>query len=367
MAKKAADLFQFAHEHRDEIVWMSQNTNTIPLDVEIEEAMIASVQSGEYHLYPYHRGIFGLREAILEDLSLDEYDVLLTNGGIEALYAAQRALLSEGEEVIGTDPSFLPIHRQTEMSKARVVEVPIYGDPWKLTSAATEVEIREKTRALLVINPHNPVGSGYAGTELRALADLARDHGLYLFHDVTYRDFDENHSLATEYYPEKTLTFYSFSKGPGMAGLRVGGLVGPSDLVERVRFYNTNVLGVNVVAQRGALAALRTKKRWLPKLRSVCTRNQDVIRKAVESVDGAHLPVYPSKSNSFIVDLQEAGVDSPALEEQMLLEHRVHVRAGTYLSPRFGRNFVRVSFSVTPEDCDRFPEAFTASMEALRN
>lgn len=366
MVEEGVDLFRFAHEHRDEIVWMSQNTNTIPLDVEIEEAMIASIKSGEYHLYPYKRGVFGLREAIQEDLSLDGYEGFLTNGGIEALYAAQRALLSEGDEVIGTDPSFLPIHRQAEMSKARMVEVPIYGEPWKLTTAAVEVEIREKTRALLVIDPHNPLGTGYSETELKALADLARDHDLYLFHDSTYRDFDENHTLATDYYPEKTLTFYSFSKGAGLAGLRVGALVGVPDLVERVRSYNTNVLGVNVVAQRAAFAALRTKRKWLPKLRSVCARNQGVIRKAVEDVDGAYLPVYPSKANTFIVDLQEAGIDSPALEEHMLLEHGVHVRAGSYLSPRFGRNFIRVSFSVPPENCDRFPEAFAASVEALR-
>ncbi len=366
MAEKGVDLFRFAHERREEIVWMSQNTNTIPLDTGIEEAMQASVQSGEYRLYPYKGGVFGLPEAIREDLSLPDHDVFLTNGGIEALYAAQRALLNEGDEVLATDPSFLPIHKQVEMSKARAVEVPVYGEPWKLTAEAVEGYVGDRTRALLLIDPHNPLGTGYTSGELRTLADLAREHDLYLFHDITYRDFDQDHQLATDYYPEKTLVFYSFSKGAGLAGLRVGALAGPHDIVDRVRSYDTNVLGVNVIAQRGALAALRTKEAWLPKLRSICSRNQEVISGAVGDVEGTILPVYPSKANMFIVDLQGAGVDSTALEKRMLLEHNVHVRAGTYLSPRFGRNFIRVSFSVLPEDCDQFPPAFSESVEALR-
>jgi aspartate/methionine/tyrosine aminotransferase len=366
MPEKAADLFRFAHEHRKEVVWMSQNTNTIPLDSRIDEAIRASVDEGEYRLYPYRPGIFGLGEAIRQDLGVEDYDIFLTNGGIEALYAAQRALLEGGDEVIATDPSFLPIHRQAEMSRAQVVEVPIYGEPWRLTEDPVKAAIGDRTRALLVIDPHNPLGIGYTASEMKALAQAAEDHDLYLFHDVTYRDFYEGHVLASEFYPEKTLIFYSFSKGAGLAGMRVGALLGPPEIVERVRSFDTNVLGVNILAQRAALAALETKERWLPHLREVCRRNQEVIRRAVGKVDGAFLPVYPSKGNMFIVDLRDVGVDPGALEERMLLQHKVHIRAGYYLSKRFGQNFIRVSFSVKPEECERFPEALIESVEALR-
>ncbi len=366
MPGKGVDLFRFAHEHRDEVVWMSQNTNTISLDKGIEEAILASARAQEYHLYPYRPGVFGLVEAIGNDLSLPESDVFLTNGGIEALYSAQRALLRDGDELIASDPSFLPIHAQAEMSGAKVVEVPIYSEPWKLTVEAVEREISKRARALLIIDPHNPLGSGYTREELRGLCEVAADRGLYLLHDVTYRDFDQGNVLATEFYPEKTLLFYSFSKGPGLAGMRVGAVVGPGGLVERIRGYDTNVLGVNVLAQRAALAALKTKESWLPKLRATCERNQEVIRDTVGGVDGTLLPVYPSKSNSFIIDIRDTGVDPAALEERMLRKHKVHVRAGYYLSRRFGQNFVRVSYSIPPEQCDRFPQAFTQSVEVLR-
>ncbi len=361
------DLFAFAHRHRDEVVWMSQNTNTVPLDPKIQEAVVASAREGEYHLYPYKPGIFGLPEAIREDLRMEDAEVFLTNGGIEALYAAQRAMLQAGNEVVATDPSFLPIHRQTAMAGAMVREVPVYGEPWKLTPEAVQGALSPRTKILLVIDPHNPLGSGYTADELRSLAQVAEDADLVLFHDITYRDFSEGHVLASEFYHEGTLLFYSFSKGAGLAGMRVGALVGPKALVDRVASFDTNILGVNVLAQRAALTSLRTKAGWLPRLRQVCRENQETIHRAVEAVDGALLPVYPARGNMFIVDVQETGVDPAALEERMLLDHKVHVRQGYYLSPRFGQNFVRVSFSVPPEQCARFPEAFQASVEALRS
>ncbi|MFQ6012850.1 MAG: pyridoxal phosphate-dependent aminotransferase [Thermoplasmata archaeon] len=367
MAKEPVNLFEFAHAHRDEVVWMSQNTNTIPLDPAIEEAVRESLRSGEYRLYPYRPGVFGLPEAVLADLSLEGCEVFLTNGGIEALYAVQRAFLAEGDEILATDPSFLPIHHQAEMSAARVVELPIYGEPWKLTAEAVEAAVTPKTRALLVIDPHNPLGISYTAEELRGLAEVAQDHDLLLLHDVTYRDFNPGQHLATEWYPEKTLLFYSFSKGPGLAGMRVGGVVGSPALLRAVRAFDTNVLGVNVLAQRAALAALQTKEGWLPGLQDTCRTNQEIIRGAVEMADGASLPVYPSRSNSFIVDLQDTGVDPNRLEEKMLLDHLVHVRAGGYLSTRFGAHFVRISFSVPRDECERFPAAFLRTIEELRS
>ncbi|MFQ5920376.1 MAG: pyridoxal phosphate-dependent aminotransferase [Thermoplasmata archaeon] len=367
MAKAPSDLFAFAHTHRDEVVWMSQNTNTIPIDPAIEEAVRDSLQSGEHRLYSYRPGVFGLPEAILDDLSLGGSDVFLTNGGIEALYAVQRTFLSEGDEILATDPSFLPIHHQAEMSGARVVDLPIYGEPWKLTVEAVEAAITEATRALLVIDPHNPLGITYTADELRGLAEVAADHDLLLLHDVTYRDFNAGQHLATTWYPDRTLLFYSFSKGPGLAGMRIGGVVGPSALIREVKAYDTNVLGVNVLAQRAGLAALGGKEDWLPRLRDTCRANQEIIRRAVEKTDGAHLPVFPSRSNSFVVDLQDTGIDPHRLEKRMLLDHLVHVRAGDYLSNRFGSEFIRVSFSVPTAECERFPAAFLETVERLRD
>ncbi|MFQ5910341.1 MAG: aminotransferase class I/II-fold pyridoxal phosphate-dependent enzyme, partial [Thermoplasmata archaeon] len=116
--------FLYAHQNRDRMIWMSQNTNTLPTAPAIQEAINEAVQRREYSLYPHKNGLFGLPEAIREDLGAPDYDVLMTNGGIEALYIITRALLKRGHEVIASDPSFLPIHHQVSLCKAKTVEMP---------------------------------------------------------------------------------------------------------------------------------------------------------------------------------------------------------------------------------------------------
>ena len=359
------DNFEFAHEHRREVAWMSQNTNTLPVHPSILEAIRTSADEREFNLYPRKAGIAGLAEAIKEDLGLDDADMILTNGGIEGEYIATRALLKAGDEALSTDPAFLPIHDQVAMTGAHAVEVDIYRKPYVLTPDLALESITPATKMLLVIDPNNPLGSGYSRSQIKGLADIARDHGLWLIDDITYRDFNADHVLATEFYPEKTLMAYSFSKAPGLAGLRIGAIIGPPDAIKSLRRFDTNVLGVNVLAQRAALAALRSKNAWLPGVRRICGKNQETIRHAVAKVDGASLPVYPSKANMFVIDVASTGVNPEVVEERLLFDHLVHTRAGSYLSKKHGGRFLRVSFTVSEADCKRFADSFPAVMDKL--
>src|SRR5213596_354800 len=211
------DNFEFAHEHRHQVAWMSQNTNTLPVHPSILEAIRTSADDREFNLYPRKAGIYGLADAIREDLGLDDADMILTNGGIEGEYIATRALLKAGDEALSTDPAFLPIHDQVAMSGARAIEVDIYRKPYLLTPEQANEAITPQTRMVLLIDPNNPLGSGYSRDQVRGLTEVARDHDLWIVDDVTYRDFNPDHVLATAFYPEKTLVSYSFSKGPGLA------------------------------------------------------------------------------------------------------------------------------------------------------
>jgi aspartate aminotransferase len=359
------DNFEFAHQHRREIVWMSQNTNTIPLPPKIKDAILRSVEEAEYNLYGFKRGLFGLPEAVKADLGVDAQDIVLTNGGIEGEYMATRALLRPGDEVISTDPSFLPIHDQIAMAGAKAVEVDIYRKDGKLHADWANEALTPRTKMLLLIDPNNPMGSGYTRSEVKALAEVARDNGLWLVDDITYRDFNPDHVLASEFYPEKTLIAYSFSKGPGMAGMRIGALLAMPEVLKEVKRYDTNVLGANVLAQHAALAALECKAEWLPTVRRIVAKNQEIIRGAVKKVEGATLPVFPSKANMFPIDIAPTGVDPDVVEERLLHDYLIHLRAGSYLSKKCGSKFARVSFTIPTEQCEKFAAAFPPLMEKL--
>src|SRR3972149_4414488 len=196
------DNFEFAHEHRRDVAWMSQNTNTLPVHPSILEAIRQSVEEREFNLYPRKAGIFGLPEAIREDLGLEDVDMILTNGGIEGEYIATRALLKAGDEALSTDPSFLPIHDQVAMTGAKAVEVDIYRKPYVLTPEAAEPALTPATKMLLVIDPNNPLGSGYTRSQIKGLAEIARDHDLWFIDDITYRDFSPDHVRSEEHTSE---------------------------------------------------------------------------------------------------------------------------------------------------------------------
>jgi aspartate/methionine/tyrosine aminotransferase len=367
MADPPFDAFRYAHERYDDVVWMSQNTNHLVPPEVLRSALDTTIRGRRYADYPYGPGDPELRELVLRDLGFpSDYGWVLSAGGTEALYMLTRALLSPGDEVLASDPSYLIIHRFIGLSGARPVTLDIYHPPYRLTVDRLESARTSKTRMILLIDPLNPLGSGYPREEVRAIAEFAHDHRLVLVNDVTYRDFPPTHTLAAEFAPEETLTVWSVSKNCGLAGMRLGGLAGPAGLVERVARFNTNDLGVNVLAQAAAIAALRSKPQWIDTVRRVTRENQDRIRAAVAPLAGVSLPVFPSHANMFAIDIAETGVTPEALQFELLTRHGVFVRAGNYLSPKFGHRFVRASFSNPPEDIERFAAAFPTALEKLR-
>ena len=150
-------------------------------------------------------------------------------------------------------------------------------------SAAALAEVIEPAALLYLIDPLNPLGSSYDRDELEAIVAVARAHGAIIVHDCTYRHFADGHTLVAELYPEATLTTYSFSKWLGLAGLRLGAVVGRPELLDRLTATPSNPLGANIQAQRAAIAGLKVKDPWLHRLRQINRRNQQIVTEAVRA------------------------------------------------------------------------------------
>jgi len=345
---------------------MSQNTNHLappePVRLAIEEA----VRERRYEGYPFASGDPELMRLIEADLGLSGSPPFLTGGGTEALYMTTRALLAPGDEVIASDPSYLIIHRFVELAGAHTRNLDIYAPPYRLTADRIQEAIGPKTKMILLIDPLNPVGSGYPRAEVRAIAEIAHDHHLTLLNDVTYRDFSPEPTLAAEFAPEETVTIWSTSKNCGLAGLRLGGFSATPDRRKSIGRFNTNDLGVNILAQVAALAALKTKSQWLPGVVRQIRLNGERVATTARGIPGVTVPVFPSWASMTILDVSGVGLSPEAIQEEMLLRHGVFVRAGNYLSPAHGSKFVRVSFSNSTADIDRFVASFPESLRTLR-
>jgi aspartate aminotransferase len=367
MPEPPFDAFRYAHAHRSEVAWLSQNTNhLVPTEI-VRGALEEAIRERRYEGYPYAPGDPELKERVLSDLRFDpSTGCLVTAGGTESLYALTRALLSTGDEVIASDPSYLIIHKFVELAGAHTQNLEIYAPPYRLTADRVQAALTPATRMILLIDPLNPLGSGYPKEEVKAIAEIAHDHHLLLLNDVTYRDFAEVATSASTFAPEETITVWSVSKNCGLAGLRIGGVAGPAELIAKINRYNTNDLGVNILAQVAAVAALRTKSSWFPEVLRQTRANQERIRGVVASIPGLTLPVFPSQANMFAIDISAMGLRPEALQRELLERHGVFVRAGNYLSPKFGDRFVRISFSNPPSDIERFARAFPTAVAALR-
>ena len=335
--------------------WMGQNTNHHPLPPAVIKAMHDSIDSDEFRAYAPPLGFETLRQGVVDDLGLQDAIAMITDGGVEALYHICHTFLRAGDQFVTTDPGWKWPPAFARAIGAEVTEIPIYDASlgYRLSADLLKAAITDKTRVIYLVDPNNPLGTCIAESEMIGIAAIARDLGALLIHDCTYRHFAEGHTLAARFYPEGTLTTYSFSKWLGAAGLRVGAAVGAPALIERLASAPPNNLGSNVVSQRAALAGLAAKSEWFPGVQRTQRRNQAEIKKAAEAIPGFHLPVYPSNGNFLVVECIEAGVQPEALVAAMQ-EHRILIRQGSYHTPTFGNRFIKVSTTVPEAWVDEF-------------
>jgi aspartate/methionine/tyrosine aminotransferase len=200
---------------------------------------------------------------------------------------------------------------------------------------------------------------------MKEFAKIATENGIYLLHDITYRDFAKEHFLAAKYAPNHSITVYSFSKVFGMAGMRIGSIIGTSEIINSVRTILINDLGTNLISQAGAIAALKSKKDWIENVTSTTRNNQKIIKEAVDEIKGAFIPVYPSNGNMLAIDLKGTGINPKEIADY-LLEKKIFTRQGAYTSKRFGDNYLRVSFSIPCYQVEIFADEFKKAVEFLR-
>jgi len=344
---------------RKDLAVMGRNTNHFPNDPEIKEAMISAILSEEYHNYAPPCGILELQELILKDLQSPQCYALITNGATEALCQVTNVLLREGDDFISTDPGYFITHNFAKASAANVIEIPIYSDKshYKLSPALLRSHITPKTKMIYLVDPNNPLGSCLQEEEVKRICDIAKEIGAFFVQDCTYRDFADSHFPAVRYYPEGAVAIYSFSKWCGLAGMRIGAIVSHPSVIDQLTRAQMNNLGSSLIAQRGAIAALKIKERWFKKIFDLERYHQSILNAMFKSLEGFFPTVYPSQTNFLTMDVSQSGFH-PEFLSIKLLERNIQVRHAGYNSRLFGDKFFRVGSTVPREWIDRFCDVF---------
>ena len=347
-----------------DLMWLGRNTNHFPTHPVVLDAMLKSINDEDFHVYAPPFGLEDLRYLVIENLGLEGMSALITDGAVSGLYHVCHTLCGPGDELVTTDPSWEWTMSFAESVGASVKQISIYGKKYgyRLDPGRLREVVSEKTKIIYLIDPNNPLGTCCTAEEIEEIADIARTVNAYLIQDCTYRDFAYQHYLAAKHYPERTITVWSFSKWLGFAGFRVGSLTANPDLIERLATAPPNILGSNIVAQKGAVAGLKTKSEWFPNVLASIRENQRLIRDAVSDIPGLSLPIYPSNGNFLIVECAAAGIRPEAICE-LMYQQKIMVRQGAYHTSKFGDQFIKVSVSAPREWVEKFCELLPAVVE----
>lgn len=350
------------------LMWLGQNTNHFSAHPSVRAALIEAFDGGEYHAYAPPIGYEELRELIAKDVGLDDACVMVTGGAVEALYNVCDNIFQPGDELITTDPTWKWPMDFASKKGAKVIQLPIYGAErgYKLTAKQLREAVTDKTKAIYLVDPNNPLGTCHTQDEIKEFADIARAANAYFIHDATYFHFADDFTPAYRFYPEKTILTYSFSKWLGLAGLRLGAIIANRDIIEVMAAAPPNNLGCSVLAQRAAIAGLKSKAEWFPEVNRRQRRNQKEVFDAVAGIEGLTVPVYPSQANLLIIETKAAGIHPDSLVAAYQTEG-IMIRQGRYHTKAFGDEFVKVSLTVPEKWADAFCSRLPDMVEKARN
>jgi aspartate aminotransferase len=241
-----------------------------PTPAHIVEAAGRAVLDPKNHRYTPAVGLPDLREAIAQKTLRDSgtavtaSQVVVTNGGKQAVYQAFAVLLDQGDEVLLPSPYWTTYPEAIALAGGKTVEVFAGSEQdYKVTVDQLEKAKTSRTKVLLMCSPSNPTGAVYSKEEIAAIGQWAHKNDLWIITDEIYQNLVYDGLKAysiTEVVPEmidKTIMVNGVAKSYAMTGWRLGWMAGPADAMKAAANLQSHLTSnVNNIAQKAALAAL---------------------------------------------------------------------------------------------------------------
>ncbi|MGQ2915865.1 pyridoxal phosphate-dependent aminotransferase [Microbacterium aurantiacum] len=280
----------------------------------IVEAAAEALRDPANFRYTPAAGLPVLREAIAAKTARDSgldvapSQVIVTNGGKQAVYQAFQAVVNPGDEVLLPAPYWTTYPEAIALADGVPVEVFAGADQeYKVTVDQLEAARTERTTALVFVSPSNPTGAVYTAEETRAIGEWALEHGIWIISDEIYQNLVYEGARAVsivEAVPEvagQTILVNGVAKTYAMTGWRVGWMVGPADAIKVAGNLQSHLSSnVNNIAQRAALAALSGPQDEAESFRVAFDRRRRLIVEELSKIDGVVVPnplgafyVYP--------------------------------------------------------------------------
>jgi aspartate aminotransferase len=338
----------------------------MPTPESIKEAMMRALAENKTRYAP-SSGILELRAAIAEKLrtrngiSAEAKDVIVVNGGMQALFGAFQSVVNPGDEVLLFSPYWTPIKDLVAHCQGRSVLVP--------TDEAREVGLAQtlaryatpRTKAIYYNTPQNPNGVVLTPDEAKTVAAFVQEHDLIVIADEAYEDlvYDGDHfSIASlDGMFERTITCFTFSKSYAMTGWRLGYAVATEPWMtglKKATLYSSN--GVSTPTQWAGVAALNMDQALLDKARDDYRVRRDLLLSGLNEIGLTCAP--PAGAFYAFPDVRLIHPDSREAADILLNRAQVATVPGIVFGPD-GETHLRFSFSTSIETIE-------AGLDSLR-
>jgi len=284
----------------EKVVGFGAGEPDFPTPEHIVEAAVVACRQPANHRYTPTAGLPELREAIAtktkrdSGLEVTASQVLVTNGGKQAVANAFAVLCDPGDEVLVPAPYWTTYPESIALAGG--VPVAVGADEasgFRVTLDQLEAAVNERTKALLFVSPSNPTGAVYPRAEIEAIGRWAVERGIWVVTDEIYEHLvygdAEHHSMPVlvPELAERCLVVNGVAKTYAMTGWRVGWMLGPTDaVVAATNIQSHETSNVANVSQRAALAAVGGDLSAVAEMRAAFDRRRQVIHRMLNEIDG---------------------------------------------------------------------------------
>lgn len=331
----------------------------------IVDAASRAVLDPKNHRYTPAAGLPELREAIaaktLRDSGLEVgiNQVVVTNGGKQAVYQAFATLVDQGDKVIVPTPYWTTYPEAIKLAGGTMVEVFAGADQgYLVTVEQLEAARTENTKVLLFVSPSNPTGAVYSPEQTKAIGEWALEHGIWVISDDIYQNlvYDGVRAVSiVEAVPalaDTTILVNGVAKSYSMTGWRLGWMVGPVDAMKGAANLQSHLTSnVSNISQRAAIEALTGPQDAVEEMRLAFDRRRKLMVSELNKIDGLHCPtpqgafyVYPDVSG--LLNREWDGVTpttSLELADLILEKAEVAVIPGEAFGPS---GYLRLSYAL---------------------
>lgn len=331
--------------------------------------------------YAVSQGIPELIEALQDyyktyDMHFDKDELLITNGGSEALLFAMMATCDPGDKLLIPEPFYTNYNGFGQCVNVGVAPITTKAENGFHLPSKEEIlsKIDDKVKAILLSNPGNPTGAIYSKEELEMIAEIAIEKDLWIISDEVYREFVYDGLEYTSFgnlkqVEDRVIIIDSVSKRYSACGARIGSIASKNkELIAQIMKLCQGRLCVPTLEQIGAVELYKTPVSYFKEVNDEYRKRRDVLYSVLMKVDGV---ICEKPTGAFYVVAKLPVDNAEDFVKWMLTEFRVDNETvmatpaeGFYATPGLGRDEIRLAYILKEEDLRKAAKILKEGLEA---